>query len=205
LSNLNEYWLFALAVPAAITGWLLAIIAVRFVFRPLYPKKIIGITFHGIIPATKTQIAGRLGDAANSAIQSFGGFEQQLSDPALLKDIMPAIEEHIDDFLRNKLTKEMPVLSMFIGDKTIDSLKKTFLKEIELLLPKVMLQFATNLSNKFDVKSLIAQKINAIAPADLDRMMKKELDPAVRGIYLLGAATGFATGILMATFILLFS
>jgi hypothetical protein len=48
-------------------------------------------------------------------------------------------------FLRIKLKDEMPMLSMFIGDKTITSLKKFFMQEIEILFPQVMKQFAANL------------------------------------------------------------
>ena len=48
---------------------------------------------------------------------------------------MPMIEDHVDEFLRHKLGKEMPCLSLFIGDKTIKHSKWIFMQELEDAFP----------------------------------------------------------------------
>jgi hypothetical protein len=61
-----------------------------------------------------------------------------LSDPALTQSMLPLAEGHIDDFLRNKLPKAMPVVGMLIGDKTIAQFKAIFMEELHALFPVIM-------------------------------------------------------------------
>src|ERR1700730_5329570 len=131
-----NYWLLSIPVISAIIGWAITRLAITFLFRPYYPIKIFGFTLQGIIPKRQQQLAEKIGEQASSAFYSFVDIEQKISDPDNLREIMPVIEKHVDDFLRNKLTKEMPFLSMFIGDKTIGTMKKVFMQEIETLFPE---------------------------------------------------------------------
>ena len=66
----------------------------------------------------KKSIAEETGRFAGSQLLSFDEIERRITDPKSLDKIMPVIEEHIDQFLRVKLGKEMPMISAFIGDKT---------------------------------------------------------------------------------------
>jgi hypothetical protein len=61
---------------------------------------------------------------------------------------MPMIGAHVDNFLKNKLSDEMPFLSLFIGDKTIKSLKKTFMQELEILFPQINEKLCRSLAGR---------------------------------------------------------
>ena len=52
--------------------------------------------------------------------------KEKVTDPENLNKLKPEIETHIDSFLREKLKETFPMLSMFIGDKTINQLKSCF-------------------------------------------------------------------------------
>src|ERR1700741_3380918 len=119
-----NFWLLLIPVISAFIGWITNWVAIKMLFHPRYPKKILGITFHGIFPKRKQQFAEKLGKLVSAEFLSYPDIEQKISDPENLKKIMPMIEKHVDDFLRTRLSDEMPVISMFIGDKTINNLKK---------------------------------------------------------------------------------
>jgi uncharacterized membrane protein YheB (UPF0754 family) len=91
-------------------------------FHPKEPKRILGITFHGIFPKRQKIFAEKLGKMISAEFLSFEDIEQKIANPQNLEKLMPMIEAHVDNFLRNKLSDEMPFLSLFIGDKTIQSL-----------------------------------------------------------------------------------
>lgn len=103
---------------------------------------------------------------------------------------MPVVEEHVDDFLRNKLKEKMPVIGMFIGDKTINSLKEVFLKEIEDLFPQVLKQFTSNLRSQLDIETMVVNKITSVSSRQLEKMVS----PALKYLQLTGAITGFIIG-----------
>ena len=150
-----NYWLFLIPIISAFIGWVTNWVAIKMLFHPRQPKKILGVTFHGIFPKRQQQFAEKLGKLVSAEFLSFEDIEQKISNPENLKKVMPMIETHVDDFLRNRLKNEMPVISMFIGDKTIDNLKKLFMQEIEILLPQVMKQYAANLKSELDLKKIL--------------------------------------------------
>ncbi|MEI2756591.1 MAG: DUF445 family protein [Chitinophagaceae bacterium] len=172
-------WVIIL-VPAisAFIGWVTNWVAIKMLFHPREPKKILGITFHGIFPKRQKQFAEKLGKLVSAEFLSFGDIEEKISNPENLKKIMPLIEEHIDEFLRTRLSDEMPVISMFIGDKTILKLKSAFMKEIETLFPQVMRKYAGNLKSELDLEHIVIQKVSAFSSDKLEetlyQIMSKE-------------------------------
>jgi uncharacterized membrane protein YheB (UPF0754 family) len=192
---LRMNWLLIIPIIGAITGWMIGWIIVQGFFYPRTPRKFLGITFQGIVYKKQQGFAKKTGELAANLFSTID-IGKQIGNPANTREVMPVIEEHIDHFLRNKLTKEMPVLSMFIGDKTIDSLKKTFLKEIEEMLPKVLGQFTESLKKNFDPGQLVTNKISAISPEDLKKMLSKNLAAEFRLIKLAGALIGLVAGII---------
>jgi hypothetical protein len=116
-----------------------------------------------------------------------------------IKKIMPLVEEHVDDFLRNKLKEKMPVIGMFIGNKTIDSLKEVFLKEIEDLFPQVLKQFTGNLQSELNIEAMIVNKITTVSSGQLEKMLL----PALRYFQITGAVTGLVIGVINVIIFLL--
>ena len=198
-----NYWLILIPLFSAFTGWLAIKIALKLLFRPLEPRKLMGLVIQGVMPKYKYQIAVKLGQIAATEFSNFGGLEQRISDPANMEKIKPLIETHIDDFLRNKLKEQMPMIGMFIGDKTIDTLKVIFMKEIEALFPQVMQQFAGNLSSDLDIEQMVVSKIIAVSPEKMESLLYKSLAKEFQTASHLGALIGLLAGLIQLAIILL--
>ncbi|MEO6611119.1 MAG: DUF445 domain-containing protein [Chitinophagaceae bacterium] len=192
-----NYWLFILIpISSAFIGWITIRILLKMLFHPRKLKKIFGIRFQGVFPQRQQQIAEQLGKQAGQGFISFDSIEQKISDPANLEKILPVVEEHIDDFLRNRLGKEMPMISMFIGDKTIGKLKEAFMKEIGNMFPQVMKQYAANLKQDLNIEKLIVQKISSLSGEKLEKILWQQMSRELRLAGILGAAIGFVIGLL---------
>jgi uncharacterized membrane protein YheB (UPF0754 family) len=191
-----NYWLFIIPLISAFIGWVTNWIAIKMLFHPREPKKILGITFHGIFPKKQQQFAEKLGKLVSAEFLSFTDIEQKISDPENLKKIMPMIENHVDDLLRIKIRDEMPVLSMFIGDKTVASLKKVFMQEIEILFPQVMKQFATNLKDELDLEEIVIKKVAGFSSDKLEEVLYQIMSKEFRFVEIIGAVIGFIIGLL---------
>lgn len=190
-----NYWLLIIPVISAFIGWVTNWIAIKMLFHPREPKKISGITFHGIFPKRQFQFAEKLGKLVSDEFLSFTDIEQKISDPQNLKKIMPMIETHVDDFLRNRLSDEMPVISMFIGDKTISKLKIAFMKEIEILFPQVMKQFARDLKTELDLEHIVIKKVSAFSSDKLEEILYQIMSKEFRFVEIIGAVIGFIIGV----------
>jgi uncharacterized membrane protein YheB (UPF0754 family) len=195
-----NYWLFIIPVISAFIGWVTNWIAIKMLFHPREPKKILGITFHGIFPKRQQQFAEKLGKLVSDEFLSFSDIEQKISDPQNLKKIMPMIEDHVDDFLRNRLKDEMPVISMFIGDKTITKMKVAFMKEIETLFPQVMKQFAGNLKTELDLEHIVIRKVAGFSSDKLEEILYQIMSKEFRFVEIIGAVIGFIIGVVQVIF-----
>ncbi|MBM3415583.1 MAG: DUF445 family protein [Bacteroidetes bacterium] len=190
-----NYWLILIPFISAFIGWITNWIAIKMLFHPREPKRILGITFQGIFPKRQYQFAEKLGKIVSNEFLSYADIEHKISNPENLKKIMPMIENHVDHFLRVRLSDEMPVISMFIGDKTIGRMKSAFMQEIETLFPPVMKQYTANLKNELDLEHIVVQKVSAFSSDKLEEILYQIMSKEFRFVELLGAFIGFIIGV----------
>ena len=155
-----------------------------------------GFTWQGILPAHKQHLADKIGQIAANEFASFTGIEEKISDPGNMEKIKPLIETHIDDFLRNKLKEQMPMIGMFIGDKTITTLKVVFMQEIESLFPQVMQQFAGQLKNDLNIEQMVVSKIAGVSSAQIESLLYQKLAKEFQMAAMIGAAAGLLIGLI---------
>jgi uncharacterized membrane protein YheB (UPF0754 family) len=109
---------------------------------------------------------------------------------------MPQVEEHIDLFLRVRLPAQMPVISMFIGDKTISELKTVFTAEMETLFPVVMNGYMNTLQEDLDLEKLIAEKLAGLSSRQLEQALRSVMKRQFRLLELAGAVLGLVVGVI---------
>ncbi len=192
---MNTWLLIFLPLSSAAIGWITIRLSIYFLFHPRKQRTVAGFKLQGIFPKRREEFAAKIAKTVKDNF-SIDSLEEKINDPANLQKILPLIESHIDDFLRNRLGKEMPMIGMFIGDKTIEKLKSAFLKEIELLFPQVMKQYAANMRSEFDIERLVSTKLLAFPPDQMEKMvysgMKKELKLAMIAGTIIGFVIGMA-------------
>ena len=84
----------------------------------------------------------------------------QLTKNDAFDNLKPVINEKLDDFFRHKLSAKLPMISMFIGDKTIEDLKEVFMEELSLLFPLLIAEFSAHLNK--DLHTQWHQKFSKI-------------------------------------------
>jgi uncharacterized membrane protein YheB (UPF0754 family) len=183
---------------SAFIGWFTNWVAIKMLFHPKEPKRILGITFHGIFPKRQKIFAEKLGKMISAEFLSFEDIEEKIANPQNLKKLMPMIEDHVDKFLRNKLSDEMPFLSLFIGNKTIASLKKIFMQELEILFPQLMRSYAGHLQEELDLEMIVTEKVSAFSSDKLENILYQIMSKEFRFVEILGGVIGFMIGIIQA-------
>ena len=163
------------------------------------------MSFQGILPKRQQQFGEKLGKLVSKEFLSFGDIEQKISSPENFQKILPVIDQHIDEFLRVKLGKTFPMISMFIGEKTIGSLKSAFMAELEELFPILMQRYAAELKKDLDLEHIVSQKLKEFSSDKLELVLHQAMSKELRLVGILGAVLGFVIGILQVSIILLTS
>jgi hypothetical protein len=195
-------WHILVPLFTSFTGWLVVRGMLWALFRPHQPKKLLGFTLHGIVPASKPAIVAAAGLKAE---EIFAGFrlEDKIGDPGNVEKIRPVIETHVDHFLRVKLKEQMPMIGMFVGDKTINTLKQVFMTELETLFPVVMGQFGANLKNEINLEQMVVSKLNNIPIETVEKAFYDHYSRELKMASAFGAAIGLLIGIIELLVILL--
>jgi uncharacterized membrane protein YheB (UPF0754 family) len=191
-----SWWLLSIPIISGFIGWVTNWVAIKMLFHPRNPLKFLGITFHGIFPKRQQQFAEKLGKLVSDELLSFGEIEQKIINPENLKKMMPLVEAHVDDFLRNKLSDVFPVISMFIGDKTINQLKGFFMTELESLFPILMQRYMKNLQQELDLEKIVTEKVAGFSSDKLEEILMGIMSKEFRFVEILGGVLGFLIGLL---------
>ena len=198
-----SWWLYTIPLISAFIHWLTIWMALKLLFHPRHPKKFLGFTLHGVFPKRQQQIAESLGRIVGQELLSFGDIEEAITRPEAVQRILPMAEEHVDNFLRVKLKESMPMIAMFVGDKTIAQLKTVFMTELRDLFPVIMKNYVANLRNDLDLERIVVEKIAGFSADRLESLLNEFLTKEFRFVEIIGAILGFLIGVLQILLTLL--
>ena len=188
--------LYLIPIISAFIGWFTNWIAIKMLFHPKKPVKILGITFVGIFPKRQAQFAEKLGKLVSAELLSFQDIESKITNPDNINQLMPQIDAHIDHFLRVKLADQMPVISMFIGDKTIQQMKSVFMTELTELFPGIMKSYMVNLQKDLDLEKIVIEKVKGFSSDKLEQILNDIMAKEFRFVEIIGGVLGFIIGII---------
>jgi uncharacterized membrane protein YheB (UPF0754 family) len=177
------------------TGWVTTWIAIKMLFHPRNPVNIFGFKLQGIFPKNQQLIAQKLGQVVSKEFLSFAEIEAKVTNPDNLQMLKPEIEKHIDKFLREKLTDLFPMLSMFIGDKTINQLKAAFLMELESLFPILMKSYMTKLEKDLDLEKIVTEKVASFSSEKLEDILNQITKKEFKFLEIIGGFFGLLIGL----------
>jgi len=198
-----HYTYLVLPLISAFIGWFTNWIAIKMLFHPKQPIKLLGFTIQGIFPKRQQQFAQKLGKMVSQELLSFDDIAQKVSNPANVDKILPVVDQHIDHFLRVKLADAMPVISMFIGDKTIAQIKGILMDELKTLFPTLMNNYMNNLQHDLDLERIVTEKVAAFSSDKLEQILVAIMSKEFRFVEILGGILGFIIGIVQVFLTLL--
>jgi uncharacterized membrane protein YheB (UPF0754 family) len=187
-----NWWLLTIPVISACIGWITNLVAIK-------------LLFSRIIPRQQPLIAQKIGKLVSTELLSFDEIGQKITSPENIQKIMPVVEQHMDDFLRNRLKQAFPIISMFISDKMIGELKVVFMKELEELFPVMMKNYVKNLEQDLDLEHLVTTKLASFPPEKLEAGLSQSMRKEFRGVNLFAAAIGFCIGLVQLLIVILTS
>lgn len=178
------------------TGWLVVVLILKLLFHPYKPRSIAGFKIQGIIPANQQALAEKIGILVSTELFSIEELKEKIIQPRNFERLKPEMEAHIDGFLRVRLKESFPMISMLIGDKTINQLKSAFLTELESLFPVVMKSYMDKLEQELDLESQVTQKIAGFSIIKAEQLVNRSAKKAFLRMQIAGAILGLMMGML---------
>lgn len=185
--------LFPLA--CALIGWITNVIAVKMIFRPMEPRRILGLRFQGVLPKHQAHFAREMGEVVTTDFITTGEMVERIDVDRLYRALRPLVDrtfnEVVED-LRARLTEPQRAL---LSDAVIGSVRKQVEKELEAELPAFAEQVREKADELVDLTDLIADKLLAIGPAKLEELIYRVARRELKFIEYYGGIFGFVIGL----------
>ena len=179
-------------------GWLTNWLAIRMLFRPRRPWRVLGMTVQGVVPQRRDELARRVADAIERDLFSHEDIRQAVLHPDYQEALRGRLEGHVRDYLGEKLAATPRLVQKVVGGRFVDKLARGISDDVMLTVPDLIDGAARDLEARFDIGQVIREKIDAF---DLDRLETLVLEIAhreLRFIEILGGIVGALVGALFA-------
>lgn len=187
--------IYSLPFIAAIIGWVTNFIAIKMLFHPRKPVKVLFITIQGIFPKRQKAIAERLGHVVANELFSFSDLKQVLVNKDTVEGLDNVLGAKIDDFLDNKLPQKMPMLALVLNKSIKENIKTTLLEQFEEALPDMIDNLTSKVEGNLDIEKTVAEKVEAFSTDKLEQILFSILKKEFRFIEVIGAVLGFLIGV----------
>jgi len=179
---------------AALIGWFTNFIAVKMLFHPKKPIKILFFTVQGIFPKRQNLLAEKLGDVVANDLFSMDDIAAQIKNVDK-SGTLAVVDSKLDNYIENKLPEAMPMISMFLSEDMKRKIKATLLEEIEIILPDVIESYTSKLTESIDIKGTVSEKVANFSTDKLEDILYSIMKKEFKFIEILGAVLGFIIGL----------
>ena len=193
-SNEIHWILFLLPLIAALIGWMTNYIPVKMLFHPKEPKKILGLTFHGVFPKRQHALAEKLGQLVAEELFSISDVSAKIREFATSDEAMNEVGKRIEMTIRNKLVQAFPMLAMFLSDEMVEKVTGLFKNELKAFLAVTSQGMGEKLEENLNVQEMVKDRVNAFSSEKLEELLNQLMKKEFKFIELVGAVLGFLIG-----------
>lgn len=193
--------LIILALIGALIGWMTNVIAIKLMFRPIEPIRIMWtkLKIQGLIPKRKTEIAKSIGDIINDELVSIEDIATKLIHDMDKKEVVTLIKDKVLTVANEKMPSMIP--SMFKG-MILQTVENMILENGEEMVQELGDQLSHKAINSINISEMVEMRINTYDFLKIEEMVLKIAKKELKHIELLGGVIGFVIGLLQGGIVL---
>ncbi|HKL47850.1 MAG TPA: DUF445 family protein [Candidatus Izemoplasmatales bacterium] len=182
-----------LVLIGGLIGWLTNKVAIKMLFRPVNPHKILGITFQGVFPRRKDQIAISLADIIEQELLSKEVLMEQLLD----EEKLGVIKQRLKTVIIDKLAEAIPsVAAMFIGDDVRGFVKKYIDKHGDEIFEQLINEFRVVGLENINIHEIVKNRIDELDFIEFEKIIFGLMSKELRFVEIVGLFLGAFIGVI---------
>ena len=192
-----------LAVPliSAMIGYLTNVVAIKMLFHPREPIRMLGLEIRGLLPRRQEAIANKIGEVVERDLLSVDDLVNQFSDPEMQDKMVKLVSEKV----RNRLEEAMPrLIPQNLARVLADLVEGILVRESRNLVPQVTEFAGQHLTEEIRVSEIVRKRILAFEVIQLEGLVREVASRELRLIEVLGGVLGFLIGLIQVAIIVLF-
>ena len=194
MTELGMEKMILIPLVSAFIGWMTNWIAVKMLFHPKKPVRILFFVIQGIFHLRQKEIAKKLGSTIERKLFSHQDIQLVMKSDDIKQNLLPVIEKYIEDFVSNRLVSIHPMMAM-LPPNMLELIQEKLLEEIQNMLPELLKEAGKSLESGIDIKETIRKKIENFDVSELEDILFSILKSEFKMIEYIGGVLGFFIGI----------
>lgn len=193
-----DSWIYWVTLPAvgALIGYATNRLAVQMIFRPIEPKKVLGIKIQGLIGRRQAELAKSIGAVVGDHLvrpeDLAGALDkidlEEVVDRAFEQGLAPKVEE----------LRRLPLVGGFLTDERVADLRRHAVAGVVKNKASLAAAMQKGLEDGVDVHQLVESKVASFPVARIEQLILQVAAKELRAIELLGGLLGGLVGLVQA-------
>ena len=184
---------FIMVSIGGLIGWLTNKVAIKMLFRPVNPVRILFFTFQGVFPKRKDIMAISLADTIEKELLS----KEVILNKILNEDNLENLKKQVLDALLDKLTDKIPsIIRMFLGSNVDQMMKDFFEKEGDALFNELIDKFKEVGLENLNIREIVIERINELDFIEFEKIIFGLMSRELKHIEIIGLILGSLIGVI---------
>ncbi|MDC3307236.1 DUF445 family protein [bacterium] len=187
---------FLLPLVGALIGYGTNRLAVGMIFRPIEPRRFLGLTFQGLVGRRQPELARSIGNVVGDHLLQPEDLEGVLESI----DLEPMVEQAFAAGLEPKLAefRRMPLVGALLTEERVGDLRAQAVKGVMEQRAVLVEGFQEALDEGLDVHRIVEEKVASFPIARLEALIIEVAARELRSIEVLGGVLGALIGLAQA-------
>ncbi|MCB0515631.1 MAG: DUF445 family protein [Chitinophagales bacterium] len=199
----NLIFFLSFPIIAGAIGWFTNFIAVKMLFYPQNPVKVLFWEIQGIFPKRHHELAEKLADVVSVELFSVADLKKHLADADSIEKIVVGLTERLDHYLDVELPEKHPFINFLTSKKTKDSLRNEMVEKISILTPEMVNNYVENIHEHINIKKIVHDKVLSFSVDKMEGILQGILSKEFKFIELIGLVIGVIVGLVQVAMILI--
>ncbi|MFW5734173.1 MAG: DUF445 domain-containing protein [Oceanidesulfovibrio sp.] len=179
-------------------GWLTNRLAVKMLFHPKRPVRILGFRLQGVFPKRQKALAVNLGAMVETELFSHEDVSALIRDPSFQERFQTVGDAYVERLINERLPAAIPMAAMFLNDQVKGKIRDLVSEQLVRFIPRVLDIAANELEEQLDVGEMVRKKVEEFSIDELEAMLESIMKREFRFIEYLGGVLGAIIGLLQA-------
>lgn len=183
------YKIIIIAIIGGLIGWITNLIAIKMLFKPVNPIKILFFTLQGVFPKRQREMAKSLGKIIENELVNVEDFKESLFNEKNMDKIKQKISVKLDETIKNNI----PPMFLAMAGGQINAVIENFVNNNNDFF-KDLINDVVN-SESIEVSRIVEEKVNKMDFAQFEKILLDLINKELKYIEYIGGLLGFIIGI----------
>jgi len=177
-------------------------IALQMMFRPLYPKKILGYTWQGLFIKRQNEVAADYAALISKQLLTSRHMMEELFSGTHSDRVIDLVNRHVKQEIDMQAGVIRPLVVYAIGGEKYQDMKSQVAERIMQRLPETMKYVESYAEDAMNIRSTLIERMQKLTPSEFEGMLRPAFKEDEWALIAVGAVLGFVVWELQIQFML---